>query len=58
MATDFHAQYSNFKLNDELKTLYSNFETEWNTKKPPVKSYEVITIINNDIKKIKEDLNA
>jgi len=46
---DFQDQLAQFKLNDDLKTQFLDFETYWGTKKPPEKPYSIITIANNDI---------
>ena len=59
---DFRGEFAGFKLSEDLKNKFIDFETVWGTKGSIVKPYKVITIINNDITEseleIKERNNA
>ena len=46
---DFLDQFAKFKLNEELKSKFVDFETIWQTKENVENSYRIITVINNDI---------
>jgi hypothetical protein len=40
---------ADFKLTDELRTLFHNFETAWGTQEVPLNTYKIITVVNSDI---------
>jgi hypothetical protein len=43
---NFQEQFDNFKLSEELKIQFFDFESDWGTKQSSIKSYRVITIVN------------
>ena len=59
---DFEAQYSKFRLDDNLTKNFSNFETEWSLENKVKIPYSIVTIMNNDTMRIenlaKEQNNA
>jgi len=42
-------KFAAFKLTDELRTLFLNFETAWGAKETPVNPYKIITVVNSDV---------
>jgi hypothetical protein len=55
---DFQEQFSGFKLDENLRAQFHNFETSWNTKKTPTKPYGIITVINNNTETPKSELKG
>jgi hypothetical protein len=45
---DFQDRFAEFRLNDELKAQFLDFETIWRARELAIKSYRVITIVNSD----------
>jgi hypothetical protein len=52
---DYKEQFEEFKLDDQLKEQFVNFETEWGTKTLPKKEYRVVTIIKDSKQMVMED---
>ena len=46
---NYQAQLAGFRLNEELKKQFVDFETGWKTKESSERSYKIITVVNNDI---------
>lgn len=46
---DYQAQLAGFRLNEELKRQFVDFEIGWKVKESPERSYKIITVVNNDI---------
>ena len=55
---NFQDLLAKFKLNDDLKTRFLDFETYWGTKKASAKPYSIITIVNNDITDQESELHG